>query len=258
MIRYQELIGAVAERAQLADEDDARSAVKAVLAGIAHWSDVPQRQVIAEALPTELRYILESPRATVGGDLGRFLQFVAFVTDTTPESARYDTQAVLSYLDAADPRVTELLRAQLPAEFAQLFSAPVAESPRPAPSPSTAAPAPTPVPPPQPAEPEPAAPRPARVRPTELTADELARVLTRLPGWRGNTRRLTRTVTLPAADRPEVLDRVHHVESELDHHAQVREEPHDLTFTLWTHTQDAVTELDVRLAERISDILARL
>jgi uncharacterized protein (DUF2267 family)/pterin-4a-carbinolamine dehydratase len=256
MIRYQDLLGAVADRAQLADEDDARSAVKAVLAGIAHWSDVPQRQAIAEALPAELRYILESPRPTVGGDLARFLQFVAFVTDTSPEGARYDTQAVLSYLDGADPEVTELLRAQLPAEFAQLFTAPPpvppraerVERPTPAPPPPPAAPAPVPVPEPSAAPPE----------PVDLTADHLARVLPRLPGWRGNTRRLSRTVALPAAAQTPIVDQIHRAEAELGHHAQLRQGPDDLTLTLWTHSRDAVTDLDVRLAERISDILIRL
>jgi uncharacterized protein (DUF2267 family)/pterin-4a-carbinolamine dehydratase len=270
MIRYRELLGAVAERAQLADEDDARSAVKAVLAGIAHWSDVPQRQAIAEALPTELRYILESPRPTVGGDLQRFLQFVAFVTDTSPEGARHDTQAVLSYLDGADPRVTELLRAQLPAEFGQLFTAPP-PGPRPpepaaAPAPVTPHPAtPAPVTPgpitPGPVTPEQAAAEPAPApapAPVELTAGDLAHVLARLPGWRGTTRRLSRTVALPAAAQAPVVDRIHRAETELDHHAQLRQGPDDLTVTLWTHSRDAVTDLDVRLAERISDILTRL
>ncbi|MCW2566440.1 MAG: hypothetical protein JWN54_537 [Mycobacterium sp.] len=282
MIRYRELLGAVAERAQLADEDDARSAVKAVLAGIAHWSDVPQRQAIAEALPTELRYILESPRPTVGGDLQRFLQFVAFVTDTSPEGARHDTQAVLSYLDGADPRVTELLRAQLPAEFGQLFTAP---PPGPRPPEPAAAPAPAPVTPapvtpepitpgpitpgpitpapvtPGPVTPEQAAAEPAPApapAPVELTAGDLAHVLARLPGWRGTTRRLSRTVALPAAAQAPVVDRIHRAETELDHHAQLRQGPDDLTVTLWTHSRDAVTDLDVRLAERISDILTRL
>jgi pterin-4a-carbinolamine dehydratase/uncharacterized protein (DUF2267 family) len=249
VIRYQDLLGAVADRAQLADEDDARSAVKAVLAGIAHWSDVPQRQAIAEALPAELRYILESPRPTVGGDLTRFLQFVAFVTDTAPEGARHDTQAVLSYLDGADPQVTRLLRAQLPAEFAQLFTAPPQERtgrPRPAPPP--------PPPPPAPASP----PVVTTPEPVDLTADNLARVLPRLPGWRGNTRRLSRTVALPAAAQTPVVDQIHHAEAELGHHAQLRQGPDDLTLTLWTHSRDAVTDLDVRLAERISAILTRL
>jgi uncharacterized protein (DUF2267 family)/pterin-4a-carbinolamine dehydratase len=251
VIRYQELLGAVAERAQITDEDDARSAVKAVLAGIAHWSDVTQRQAIAEALPTELRYILESPRPTVGGDLTRFLQFVAFVTDTSPEGARNDTQAVLSYLDSVDPQMTQLLRAQLPDEFAQLFTAPPPGAPRP----ERTSPPPAP---PAAAPPSPAVTRPEPARPRELTADELPRVLARLPGWRGNTRRLTRTVALPAAAQGPAVDRIHGAEAELDHHALLRQGPDDLTITLWTHTRDAVTDLDVRLAERISDVLGRL
>jgi pterin-4a-carbinolamine dehydratase len=92
----------------------------------------------------------------------------------------------------------------------------------------------------------------------ELTAADLAGLLPRLPGWRGNTRRLSRTVALSAARQEPVLDAIHRAEAELDHHAQVRPGPDDLTLTLWTHSRDAVTDRDVRLAERISDILTRL
>jgi pterin-4a-carbinolamine dehydratase len=99
------------------------------------------------------------------------------------------------------------------------------------------------------------APAPA---PVELTADDLARVLSRLPGWRGNTRRLSRTVALPAAAQGPIVEGIHRIEAELDHHAQLRQGPDDLTVTLWTHSRDAVTDLDVRLAERISDVLTRL
>jgi pterin-4a-carbinolamine dehydratase len=54
-----------------------------------------------------------------------------------------------------------------------------------------------------------------------------------------------------------MLDRIHLAEQEMNHHAKLDESPDGLTFTLWTHSRDVVTELDVQLAERISAILER-
>lgn len=229
MIRYPEILESVTERTELGEDDDVRSAIKAVLAGVAHWVDVPEREAIAHVLPTELRYVMESPRPTVGGDMAQFLQFVAFVVDTSPEHARDYSQAVISFLCTAEPSLAGTLRRALPHEFAALFDA---------------------------APPQTTAERPQA--PAELTAEELADVLTRLPGWRGNTRRLTRTVTLPPGTDPAVVEEIHRAEEQLDHHAQLRRAEDDLTLTLWTHSRDVVTELDIRLAERINDILARL
>jgi pterin-4a-carbinolamine dehydratase/uncharacterized protein (DUF2267 family) len=287
VVQYDKLLDAVSARAQLPEQDDAKSAVKAVLAGIAHWVDVPERQAVADILPLELRYVMESPRPTVGGDLPRFLQFVAFVVDTTPDRARQDSQAVLSVLRDSEPDTTERLRKALPGEFASLFTAPAEGE---APERDAAAPPPAPLePPPVPAEsavvpeaalavsepvaaeteptpvaePEPAAvaaepePEPAAL-PAELTADEISTVLRRLPGWRGNTRRLSRTVPLPHGRGETVIEEIHRIEQQLDHHAQVKQGPEDLTLTLWTHSRDGVTELDVQLAERIHAVLTRL
>jgi pterin-4a-carbinolamine dehydratase/uncharacterized protein (DUF2267 family) len=319
MIRYPEITESVTERTGLGDADDARSAIKAVLAGVAHWVDVPEREAIAHVLPDELRYIMESPRPTVGGDLPRFLLFVAFVVDATPEHAQYYSQAVVSFLCAAEPSLAGTLRRALPNEFAILFEPPRGAPPAAPPRAPAPAPAPVPVPVPAQASPPASAPAtnstpaadgagaakdpvtasgpgtakiPAAVKvpaaasgapdpnsapaapaattpapasaggrpapPAELTADQLADVLSRLPGWRGNTRRLTRTVTLPRGADDNVIDAIHRVEEQLNHHAQLRRAEGDLTLTLWTHSRDVVTELDIRLAERINDILARL
>jgi pterin-4a-carbinolamine dehydratase/uncharacterized protein (DUF2267 family) len=233
MIGYRDFLEAVTTRARLGHPDDAKAPIKAVLAGVAHWVDAPQREAVAEVLPLELRYVVEAQRPTVGGDLARFLQFVGFVTDTSPARARYDTQAVLSYLDTAEPTVARQLRTELPADFIGLFSAPP-EGPAPDRFASADA---TP--------------------PAELTAEELAAVLRRLPGWRGNTRRLTRTVSLSPGTEETVTERIRRAEEQLNHHAQLSQQAGDVTFTLWTHSRDVVTELDIQLAERISDILER-
>lgn len=90
----------------------------------------------------------------------------------------------------------------------------------------------------------------------ELSADEVAQALQRLPGWEGTTARLERTVTLPGADRSRALDGVSRAESELDHHAAVEESGEDVTFRVWTHSRGCVTALDVELAERIEAVLS--
>jgi pterin-4a-carbinolamine dehydratase/uncharacterized protein (DUF2267 family) len=280
-------LATVADRAGIGDADDAKAAVKAVLAGVAHWVDEPRREAVAAVLPRDFRHVLDAPRPIVGGDLARFLQFVSFVTDTTPDRAREDTQAVLSALRDAEPAIADDLRDHLPQEFAGLFAVPAAvrrREPEPvpagaaalgaAPAPAAAEPAPTGEPTSSPeateatrapeatgAEPTQAQSAPGQSAgnaPAELTADALAGVLSELPGWRGNTRRLSRTVELPPGRGRVLLERVHAVEQELDHHATVREEPTGVTFTLWTHSLDGVTDLDVRLAGRISELIQRL
>ena len=88
-----------------------------------------------------------------------------------------------------------------------------------------------------------------------LSAAEVAAVLAALSGWTGDTRRLQCTAVVPDPDA--LLTDVAAVEAELDHHATVTRTGPAVTFTLWTHVRDAVTEADVELAERISAVIAR-
>lgn len=81
---------------------------------------------------------------------------------------------------------------------------------------------------------------------------QVAARLADLPGWRGDARRLHRTVAATGATRERLLAALAAAERELDHHAEVRQTPDAVTFELWTHSAGAVTELDFRLAERIS------
>jgi 4a-hydroxytetrahydrobiopterin dehydratase len=90
-----------------------------------------------------------------------------------------------------------------------------------------------------------------------VTDEEVARALEQLPGWSGDARRLTRTVEVaPGQDQP-MLHAIREVQRELNHHAVIDQEGGRLTFTLWTHTQDRVTRLDLELAGRISEVAAR-
>lgn len=94
-----------------------------------------------------------------------------------------------------------------------------------------------------------------RRRYQRLSAAEVSAVLTGLPGWSGDTRRLLHTVIVGDADA--LLEQVSAVEAELDHHAAVERAGRTVTFTLWTHLCDAVTEADVELAQQISELIAR-
>ncbi|NHC12804.1 4a-hydroxytetrahydrobiopterin dehydratase [Motilibacter deserti] len=88
----------------------------------------------------------------------------------------------------------------------------------------------------------------------DLTADDVAKALERLPGWSGSTQRIERTVpALPGG----VLAQVHAAEEELDHHAVVDEGPGGTTFSVWTHSRGCVTDRDVELALRINALLER-
>lgn len=97
---------------------------------------------------------------------------------------------------------------------------------------------------------------PANLRPssTALEPAELALALTELPGWHGDTARIALTVRPP--DLWTLLERVADAEAELDHHTVVDLDAGTVTFALWTHVSDAVTEADLLLARRISDVVA--
>jgi 4a-hydroxytetrahydrobiopterin dehydratase len=82
-----------------------------------------------------------------------------------------------------------------------------------------------------------------------LTPDELAEALRGLPGWRGDTRRITRTVT--PGDLWSLLERVAAAEADLDHHTLADLDAGTVTFAIWTHARGAVTAADLELARRI-------
>lgn len=86
-----------------------------------------------------------------------------------------------------------------------------------------------------------------------LGDEELRQALAALPGWRGDARRLTRTVA--PGDLWALLERVAAAEADLDHHTVVDLDAGTLTFAVWTHARDAVTAADVELARRINELV---
>ncbi|WP_239338823.1 4a-hydroxytetrahydrobiopterin dehydratase [Frankia sp. CiP3] len=91
--------------------------------------------------------------------------------------------------------------------------------------------------------------------PTRLDADRLADALGELPGWNGDTSTIVRKVTMDDETADEVVERISLVANTMNHHPIVDRAHGVTTFTVWTHSQGGVTELDITLASRISDVL---
>jgi 4a-hydroxytetrahydrobiopterin dehydratase len=123
------------------------------------------------------------------------------------------------------------VRSQLPDEFRDLFAAPGDGPP-----PSRAATA-------------------ALPEPTDLTAEEVSAALAALPGGTGDDRVVERTVVFPSGVGQELRDRISRVERAMNHHAVVEEHPDGTTVRVWTHARGVVTDLDIELARRISEII---
>jgi 4a-hydroxytetrahydrobiopterin dehydratase len=233
VVAHREFLEAVADRAGLDRADAAKRPTESVLVGVARRLDDTGRKALGATLPTQFAtVVLESAPLRRGEDKTHFLQTVASELDTSPERARLFAQAVLSALADQEAPTAETVRSQLPEDFLDLFAAP-GDGPPPDRAATAALPG-----------------------PTDLTAEEVAAALATLPGWTGDVRALERTVGLPPADvGQELRDRISAVELEMNHHAVVEEQEDGTTFRVWTHARGVVTDLDVELARRISEII---
>jgi pterin-4a-carbinolamine dehydratase len=183
-------------------------------------------------LPTQLATLVrESTPLRRDEDKAHLLQTVASELDASPEQARFLAQAVLSALADQDAPTAETVRSQLPEDFLELFAAP-GDGPPPDRAATAAVPG-----------------------PTDLTADEVSAALAALPGWTGDVHALERTVGLPPDIGQELRERISVVEREMNHHAVVEERADGTTFRVWTHARGVVTDLDIELARRISEII---
>ena len=92
-----------------------------------------------------------------------------------------------------------------------------------------------------------------------LTDDEVERQLGDLPGW---TREGTALVaTLEAPDFPtaiRLVDEVAVEAEEMDHHPDIDIRWRTTRWSLSTHSEGGVTQLDVELAHRVAQAAARL
>jgi uncharacterized protein (DUF2267 family)/pterin-4a-carbinolamine dehydratase len=238
---HKALVHAVAKRSGRDDLERVEREVESVLAGVARRVGVEARARLAAVLPRGLaKIVTESTTPVEDPSLASFLATVSSVPDDDPERARYVAQATLSLIAEEDPEVAATLRAELPDEFGELFAPPAGRPPG-----QRAA---AREPPEAPETPEPDQPVP-------LTREEVEGALENLPGWTGDEHRIRRTVTLPAEVADDVRDRIARAEEEVHHHAVVEEDPDGTTYLLWTDPRGVVTELDIELAARISDIV---
>jgi uncharacterized protein (DUF2267 family)/pterin-4a-carbinolamine dehydratase len=233
VLAHREFLEAVAERAGLDRPDAAKRPTESVLVCVARRLDETGRKALGATLPTQLATLVrESAPLRRDEDKTLFLQTVASELDTSPERARLLAQAVLSALADQDAPTAETVRSQLPVDFLDLFAAP-GDGPPPDRAATAALPG-----------------------PTDLTAEEVSDALADLPGWTGDVRGLERTVGLPPGDvGQELRDRISRVERAMNHHAVVEEQPDGTRFRVWTHARGVVTDLDIDLARRISEII---
>jgi uncharacterized protein (DUF2267 family)/pterin-4a-carbinolamine dehydratase len=235
---HKALVRAVAKRAGRDDLEGVEREVESVLAGVARRVGADARARLAAVLPRGLaKIVAESTTLVEDPGLGSFLKTVSSVPGDDPERARYVAQATLSLIAEEDPEVAKALRAELPAEFGDLFAPPPSRPPRERASSREASDTSEPV------------------RPAGLTREEVEGALENLPGWTGDEHRIRRTVSLPAEVADEVRDRIARVEEEVNHRAVVEEDPDGTTYLLWSDPRGVVTELDIDLAARISDIV---
>jgi 4a-hydroxytetrahydrobiopterin dehydratase len=83
--------------------------------------------------------------------------------------------------------------------------------------------------------------------------------LHQLEEWSGDAKRITRTVTLDDDKEVEqLLACVQEAADSLDHHPDVDRDGTSVRFELWTHSAGGVTELDITLASRISDLIVHV
>jgi 4a-hydroxytetrahydrobiopterin dehydratase len=92
----------------------------------------------------------------------------------------------------------------------------------------------------------------------ELLNDEaIGAALSGLAGWSAGDGEIVRTVQLPTFPAAiEMVDQVAVVAEELNHHPDIDIRWRTLTFRCSTHSAGGVTEHDLRLARRISEIVA--
>ena len=88
-----------------------------------------------------------------------------------------------------------------------------------------------------------------------LDDEERARARAALPGWSGDEVTFTRAFAFPAfLVGVEAVRDVAAVAEQMDHHPDIDIRWRTVTFTVSTHSEGGITQLDVELAHRISEI----
>lgn len=229
MITHERLVEEVAARAHLDGTAEAGRVVRVTLAALSHRLEMPQRQRLRQAVPgPERDAALATVPPTDGGRV-EYAQEIGRHLGTPPERASFLARTVLSYLAQEDAGLGQELRDSLPAEFAELFSVP---------------------------ELYPERRHAATDAPAPLTPEELEAELRRRPQWGGDLHQLVRTAALPGDRIPPLLNQVGKDSRELNHRCEHESDDSGITFRLRTRSVDAVTPLDLALADRIDAAIA--
>lgn len=84
---------------------------------------------------------------------------------------------------------------------------------------------------------------------------EIEAKLQHLPGWRLDGKELVRIVVFKDfAEALKYVNLVGAISEEADHHPKIVIEWNKVTLLLRTHSKDAITNLDIALAERVESI----
>lgn len=232
-MRYQELVESVRDSVPLDTAEDARDAVDAVLATVAHCVTPDMREHLAERLPSALRQAVEVPGETEIRDGDALIIEIGRRTGTDAERARYLGQAVFESMRSLDPDLVGELRGELHSNLLQVL-APVGEPPDLARN---------------------------RVDPTvrtKLSDTDVTNALRQLPQWTGDRHGIRRTVSLPSDRHPPLINGVQTAARHNNDHVHVHESGDDVTFTLRTGREGVVTEPDLDLAWRIDRVVAEV
>jgi pterin-4a-carbinolamine dehydratase len=232
VIQYATFIQAAGAQAGAADTEEARRAVQAVIAAVAASLEESDRDRLAAVLPGSLRGAAEIRGPGLHPDSGAALVSAVSAGSGCPaERARFYTQAVLSTLAGSEPELASVLAERLP-DGEELFS-PINQG----------------VPPRRSGV-------PIGLTPRLLEPGEIDRALAALEGWEGDVHRLRRTVVLPPERQRPLRAAVARAEQDMTHHARVEELRDAITFEVWTHSLDRVTDMDLELARRIDAVIA--
>jgi 4a-hydroxytetrahydrobiopterin dehydratase len=90
-----------------------------------------------------------------------------------------------------------------------------------------------------------------------LEGAELEAVVVGLTNWRLVDGQLVRDVTCAGGSAQALVDAVAVEADAMDHHPVVDVTGDEVRFTVWSHSLDAITANDVRLAGTIDEIVAR-
>lgn len=123
-MKYDEFIAQVQRRADLNSRDEADNAVRATLETLAERLAGGEAKDLASQLPPEIAIYLEQPLAGAGEDysLDEFFQRVSDREGVALADATFHARVVCGLVsEVVTMGEIENVRAQLPAEFRQLF-----------------------------------------------------------------------------------------------------------------------------------------